>query len=80
MSGGRVFIRKVTEDLPQERLVLSGLIMGLGNPKEWYREERAADFYDVKGVAEALLKALGLRDLVFERGETPPWYSGEAAP
>jgi len=76
---GKIFIRKVTEELPQERLALSGLIMGLANPKEWYREERVADFYDVKGAAEALLKALGLRDLVFERGETPPWYLKEAA-
>ncbi len=76
---GRVFVRKGTDELPQERLVLSGLAMGLANPKEWYREERAVDFYDVKGAAEALLKALGLRDLVFERGETPPWYLKEAA-
>ena len=76
---GRVFVRKGTDELPQERLVLSGLAMGLANPKEWYREERAVDFYDMKGAAEALLKALGLRDLVFERGETPPWYLKEAA-
>jgi phenylalanyl-tRNA synthetase beta chain len=76
---GRVFIRKETGELPQERLVLSGLVMGLANPKEWFREERAADFYDAKGAAEALLKALGLRDLVFERGDTPPWYLKEAA-
>ena len=76
---GRVFVRKGTDELPQERLVLSGLAMGLANPKEWYRAERAVDFYDVKGAAEALLKALGLRDLVFERGETPPWYLKEAA-
>jgi phenylalanyl-tRNA synthetase beta chain len=76
---GRVFVRKGTDELPQERLVLSGLAMGLANPKEWYREERAVDFYDMKGAAEALLKALGLRDLLFERGETPPWYLKEAA-
>jgi phenylalanyl-tRNA synthetase beta chain len=76
---GRVFVRKGADELPQERLVLSGLAMGLANPNEWYREERAVDFYDVKGAAEALLKALGLRDLVFERGETPPWYLKEAA-
>jgi phenylalanyl-tRNA synthetase beta chain len=76
---GRVFIRQEVEALPQERLVLTGLITGLANPKEWYREERASDFYDAKGAAEALLKALGLRALAFERGDTPPWYSKEAA-
>jgi phenylalanyl-tRNA synthetase beta chain len=76
---GRVFVRKGTDELPQERLVLSGLAMGLANPKEWYREERSVDFYDMKGAAEALLKALGLGDLIFERGETPPWYLKETA-
>ena len=76
---GRVFIRQGTDELPRERLMLSGLITGLANPKGWYREERASDFYDAKGTAEALLKALGLRALIFERGDTPPWYLREAA-
>ena len=76
---GKVFIGKTGEELPQERLCLTGGVIGLANPKEWHREERAADFYDAKGAAEALLKALGLRDLVFERGDTPPWYSKDAA-
>jgi phenylalanyl-tRNA synthetase beta chain len=76
---GRVFIRQESEELPKERLGLTGLITGLANPKEWYRDERPSDFYDAKGAAEALLKALGLRGLAFERGETPPWYSKEAA-
>jgi phenylalanyl-tRNA synthetase beta chain len=76
---GRVFIRQGTEELPRERLALSGVVMGSANPKEWYREERGADFYDAKGAVEALLKTLGLRDLVFGRGGIPPWYWKEAA-
>jgi phenylalanyl-tRNA synthetase beta chain len=76
---GRIFIRQGGEELPQERLGLSGVVMGSANPKEWYREERAADFYDAKGAVEALLKALGSRAPVFERGNLPPWYSKEAA-
>ena len=76
---GRVFIRQDSDELPEERLSLTGLIMGLANPKEWYREERPSDFYDAKGAAEALLKALGLRDLVFKKGRTPPWYLKEAS-
>jgi phenylalanyl-tRNA synthetase beta chain len=76
---GRIFIRQETEELPRERLALSGVVMGSANPKDWYREERAADIYDAKGVVEALLKALGLRALVFERGDIPPWYLKEAA-
>ena len=76
---GRVFLGQGGGELPQERLMLAGLAMGLANPKEWYREERAADFYDTKGAAQVLLRSLGLRDVVFERGETPPWYLKEAA-
>ncbi len=76
---GRIFIRQGTEELPRERLALSGVVMGSANPKDWYREERAADFYDAKGVVEALLKALGSRGLVFERGDIPPWYLKDAA-
>jgi phenylalanyl-tRNA synthetase beta chain len=76
---GRVFIRQGIDELPQEKLMLAGVVMGLANTKEWYREERASDFYDAKGAAEALLKALGSRDLVFERGDPPPWYLKEAA-
>jgi phenylalanyl-tRNA synthetase beta chain len=76
---GRVFIRRGTDELPREKLMLSGLITGLASPKEWYREERVADFYDAKGAVETLLKALGLRGLIFERGGTPPWYVKEAA-
>jgi phenylalanyl-tRNA synthetase beta chain len=76
---GRIFIRQGTEELPRERLALSGVVMGSANPKDWYREERAADFYDAKGAVEALLKALGSRALVFERGDIPPWYLKEAA-
>jgi phenylalanyl-tRNA synthetase beta chain len=75
---GRIFFRKAGEDLPQERLALSGVVTGLIHPKEWYREERGADFYDAKGAAQALLKALGLRDLVFERGDAGPWYLKKA--
>jgi phenylalanyl-tRNA synthetase beta chain len=76
---GRVFLGQSSGELPQERLMLAGLAMGLANPKEWYREERIADFYDAKGAAQVLLRSLGLRDVVFERGETPPWYLKEAA-
>jgi phenylalanyl-tRNA synthetase beta chain len=76
---GRIFFRQGTEELPRERLALSGVVMGSAHPKDWYREERAADFYDAKGAVEALLKALGLRALVFERGDIPPWYLKEAA-
>jgi phenylalanyl-tRNA synthetase beta chain len=48
---------------------------GLANQKEWYREERSVDFFDIKGIVEALLKGLGVRDSLFKRGDMPPYYN-----
>jgi len=59
--------------------MLSAVMTGMFNRKEWYREERRTDFYDVKGAVSALLKALGLRLLQFKRGEIPPWYQPDAS-
>jgi phenylalanyl-tRNA synthetase beta chain len=71
---GKVFIKRSSDELPLERYALCALITGLANPKEWYREERAADFYDVKGAVETFLGGLGLQDLQFRVGKVPPWY------
>jgi len=76
---GRIFIRRECEELPLEKVALSGVVMGSANPKEWYRAERPADFYDAKGAVEALLKALGLRSVVFEKGNIPARYLKGAA-
>jgi phenylalanyl-tRNA synthetase beta chain len=74
---GKVFIRRISDELPIERYSLCGLITGLANPKEWYREERTADFYDIKGAVETFLGALGLQDSQFRVGKVPPWYHKE---
>ena len=65
---GKVFINNNTDELPYEKSSLAGIITGLTNPKEWYRDERTADFYDIKGAVEVLLKALGLNDCQFKKG------------
>jgi len=76
---GRIFIHRETDELPHESLILSAVMTGMFNRKEWYREERRTDFYDVKGVVTALLKALGLQRLQFKMGDTPPWYQADAS-
>jgi phenylalanyl-tRNA synthetase beta chain len=71
---GRVFLARELEELPEEKPVVAAIMTGLYNPKEWFREERVVDFFDIKGALEALLKALGLKDFSFKSGAVPPWY------
>jgi phenylalanyl-tRNA synthetase beta chain len=35
------------------------------------------EFFDIKGIVEFLLKTLGLRGVLFKRGDTPPYYNPE---
>jgi len=78
-EAGRIFLGREREELPEEKPFLAAILTGLYNPKEWYREERPADFFDIKGALEALLKALGLKAYSFERRAMPPWYHQEVA-
>jgi phenylalanyl-tRNA synthetase beta chain len=74
---GKVFIHTETDALPSEKPVLAAVMTGLLSQKEWYCEERSVDFFDIKGIVEALLKILGLRDVLFKRGDMPPYYNPE---
>ncbi|NLY89092.1 MAG: phenylalanine--tRNA ligase subunit beta [Firmicutes bacterium] len=67
------------ESLPQEDLHLAGGMMGLINEKGWNQTARQADFYDGKGVLEALLTELKVKDWGFERGEHPTLHPGRTA-
>jgi phenylalanyl-tRNA synthetase beta chain len=76
-ESGKVFVHTKADALPHEEPFLAAVMTGLMNQKEWYCEERSADFYDIKGIVEALLKTLGHRDILFKRGEVPPYYTPE---
>jgi phenylalanyl-tRNA synthetase beta chain len=76
----RVYLPAGDEDsLPQEDLHLAGGLMGLINEKAWNQLARQADFYDGKGVLEALLAELKVKDWSFERGEHPALHPGRTA-
>jgi phenylalanyl-tRNA synthetase beta chain len=68
---GNVFIKRENETLPDERLVLAGIITGLHEQKAWHNAVREMDFYDIKGAAEVLLKSLGYKEPVFKREDKP---------
>jgi phenylalanyl-tRNA synthetase beta chain len=76
---GKVFLSRGTDELPLEKHFLAGIMTGLSNPKEWFREERTADFFDVKGAVEVLLKALKAAPVRFGKTEeTVPGYDADS--
>ncbi|MBN1277041.1 MAG: phenylalanine--tRNA ligase subunit beta [Deltaproteobacteria bacterium] len=71
---GKIFIHNQNNQLPIEKTFLAAVINGLYQQKTWYSEERHVDFYDMKGVIEALLKELGLKGAVFSKEGGFPGY------
>ncbi len=64
---GKTFIRKDGDQQPIEKICLAAIMTGLCQEKSWHDDERHCDFYDIKGAVEALLKALGLEGVRFQR-------------
>ena len=78
---GHVFIPKEEErerDLPEEREVLLGVMSGPRHPLSWGAPPSDMDFYDAKGVLEAVFGQLGLR-AAFEKGEDVALHPGRTA-
>jgi len=66
--------------LPDEPRHLSVVMTGPREPESWMagQDRTPMDFYDLKGVAEALLSGLGLSG-TFERGQHPAFHPGRCA-
>jgi phenylalanyl-tRNA synthetase beta chain len=61
-----------------EGRAVAGIWTGSGTPAHWGEKARAVDFFDVKGIVEAVLVALGV-DARFDPA-TKPWFvEGRAA-
>lgn len=59
---GKVFINTKPEQLPEETEMIAGLQTGSRNTASWNTDEQACDFYDIKGVVEALFNTLNITD------------------
>jgi phenylalanyl-tRNA synthetase beta chain len=76
---GKVFLGGDPDQLPYERPFLAGAITGLAHPKEWFGDEREADFFDIKGAVEVLLEGLKVPPVRFEKNTGPvPGYDRDA--
>jgi phenylalanyl-tRNA synthetase beta chain len=74
----RVFLSRGARELPTEKWVVAGAVCG-HYPAHWSSSAREPDFYDAKGVVEALLRAAGLREWSLERTDHPTFHPGRSA-
>ena len=59
-EAGRVYLPR-RDDLPHEREMAVGVLWGERSPLSWSEAKENVDFYDAKGMVEAVLEALGKR-------------------
>jgi len=65
---GKIFVKETPgAELPVETEMLAALWTGLRNEEGWFAKPAACDFYDIKGVAERLLRALRVEPFIFSR-------------
>ncbi len=64
---GNVFISNGCDVLPDEIEMLAGLWTGLRHDVSLYSQDTACDFYDLKGIVEALFSELHIKNPVFTK-------------
>ena len=80
---GKIFINEDPRHLPKETEMLAGLWTGARYEASWHRQKADCDFFDIKGVAEGLLKELKIDEVLFTRLPenncrfTKPGYSAQ---
>ncbi len=74
---GRVFHRR-NGDLPEERETACGVLAGRRWETSWLTDEGLLDFYDAKGVVDAVLERLGIA-ASYEPAEDPSFAPGRCA-
>lgn len=79
---GRVFWNRsgLADDLPEERHMLAALLTGRVRPTHWSQsgKERKADFFDLKGMLEGVLRLFGVR-AEFVRADVEGLHPGRTA-
>ncbi len=77
---GRVFYPRPGETLPAEPRRVSALLVGPREPVGWQPHDATPlGFFDLKGIVEALLARLELKETTWERGEHPAMHGGRTA-
>jgi len=76
----RVYLTRTGQELPDEPLRLCIAMSGPRNQVHWSgSSDKLLDFFDIKGVVEALLARLHLPDWAFAPAEHPTFQTGRGA-
>jgi phenylalanyl-tRNA synthetase beta chain len=75
----KVFFPRGGEELPEERFNLCGLLSGTRRPAAWNDPSEPVDFFDLKGVAEALLSRVGAPEPRWSQTSAVPFLRPETA-
>ena len=77
---GPVFLPIESQQLPEERLMLSIGLTGLREKLSWNNDTSdEMDFYDLKGIIEGMINGMHINDAKFQRGQNPSFHPGKAA-
>ncbi len=72
---GKIFFKDTSQDLPDEKFAIGGLLAGKRNDVSWSRKSEDTDFYDIKGLVESLLEGLNVSEPVFTPDDIPAYYN-----
>ena len=78
-EAGRVYLPVDGADLPEEPRRLGIALAGRRHPDAWSVGDDPVDFYDLKGVVEALLHHLNAPDVRFAPSDSPAFHPGRTA-
>jgi phenylalanyl-tRNA synthetase beta chain len=65
--------------LPEERWMVSGLLMGAQIPSHWSQRGQHWDFFAVKGLIDGLIRSLGVDGLTYQPVEREGFHPGRTA-
>lgn len=74
-----IYLPHETHDLPDERLTMGIVLAGQRGERSLGSEPRPYDFFDLKGIVEAVLPILALRDIAFSPNPDPVFQPGRCA-
>ena len=66
-------------ELPKERMMAAGVILGKWDRQEWNVAARNVDFYDLKGMIESVLANLGVENYAINRSKEYYLHPGVSA-
>lgn len=70
----RVYLANQEGELPDEPVFAAGIMSGARDPESWNRTQEQVDFYDMKGLVENIMDALGVGRLKFAADDLEAYF------